>query len=122
MDKEDARFQTLEQLHERRKQVVRLHKKGIKVMQIVAMTGLSHPTVRATIDRFDAGGWAGIRPAQRGRNRGDGRVLSQAQEDAIQRMIIDKRPEQLKMDFSLWSRAAVGRRSSCPKAVVVAVI
>lgn len=109
MDKEDARFQTLEQLHERRKQVVRLHKKGIKVMQIVAMTGLSHPTVRATIDLFDAGGWAGIRPALRGRNRGDGRVLSQAQEDSIQRMIIDKRPEQLKMDFSLWSRAAVGQ-------------
>ena len=109
MDKEDARYQTLEQLHERRKQVVRLHKKGIKVMQIVAMTGLSHPTVRATIDLFDAGGWAGIRPALRGRNRGDGRVLSQAQEDAIQRMIIDKRPEQLKMDFSLWSRAAVGQ-------------
>lgn len=78
-------------------------------MQIVAMTGLSHPTVRATIDLFDAGGWAGIRPALRGRNRGDGRVLSQAQEDAIQRMIIDKRPEQLKMDFSLWSRAAVGQ-------------
>ena len=24
-------------------------------------------------------------------------------------MIIDKRPEQLKMDFSLWSRAAVGQ-------------
>ena len=109
MEKEDARYQTLEQLHERRKQVVRLHKKGIKVMQIVAMTGLSHPTVRATIDLFDAGGWAGIRPAQRGRNKGDGRVLSQAQEDAIQRMIIDKRPEQLKMDFSLWSRAAVGQ-------------
>jgi hypothetical protein len=42
MEKEDARYQTLEQLHERRKQVVRLHKKGIKVMQIVAMTGLSH--------------------------------------------------------------------------------
>lgn len=108
MEKEDARYQTLEQLHERRKQVVRLHKKGIKVMQIVAMTGLSYPAVRATLDLFDTGGWAGIRPALRGRNRGDGRVLSQAQEDAIQRMIIDKRPEQLKMDFSLWSRAAVG--------------
>jgi hypothetical protein len=36
-------------------------------------------------------------------------VLSQAQEDTIQCMIIDKRPEQLKMDFSLWSRAAVGQ-------------
>jgi len=41
MEKEDARYQTLEQLHERRKQVVRLHRKCIKVMHIVAMAGLS---------------------------------------------------------------------------------
>lgn len=34
-------------------------------------------------------------------------MLDAAQEEAVQRMIIDKRPEQLKMDFSLWSRAAV---------------
>jgi transposase len=109
MDKEDARLQTLEQLHERRKQVVRLHKKGIKVMQILAMTGLSYPTVRAAIDRFESGGWTNVRPTRRGRIKGDGRVLSAAQEQAIQRMIIDKRPEQLKMDFSLWSRAAVAQ-------------
>lgn len=109
MDKEDARFQTLEQLHERRKQVVRLHKKGIKVMQIVAMTGLSYPTVRSAIDLFESGGWTNVRPTRRGRIKGDGRVLSAAQEEAIQRMIIDKRPEQLKMDFSLWSRAAVAQ-------------
>lgn len=80
MEKEDARFQTLEQFHERRKQVVRLHKKGIKVMQVVGMTGLSYPTVRAAIDLFEAGGWRAVRPALRGRNRRDGRVLSQAQE------------------------------------------
>lgn len=109
MQKEDARYQTLEQLHERRKRVVRLHKKGIKVMQIVAMTGLSHPTARTTIYLFDAVGWAGICPAICGRTLGDGQVLSQAQENAIQRLIIDKRPGQLKMDFSLWSRAAVGQ-------------
>ena len=109
MEKENARKQTLEQLHERRKQVVRLNKKGIKVMQIVAMTGLSYPPVRAAIDLFESGGWAAIRPALRGRSRGDGRVLSAAQEEAVQRLIIDKRPEQLKMDFSLWSRAAVGQ-------------
>ena len=109
MEKENARRQTLEQLHERRKQVVRLHKKGMKIMQIVAMTGLSYPPVRAAIDLFEAGGWAAVRPAPRGRSRGDGRVLSAVQEDAVQRLIIDKRPEQLKMDFSLWSRAAVGQ-------------
>lgn len=109
MQKESARNQTLEQLHERRKQVVRLYKQGIKIMQIVTMTGLSYPSVRGAIDLFEAGGWSAIRPALRGRARGDGRVLSVAQEGAIQRMIIDKRPEQLKMDFSLWSRAAVGQ-------------
>ena len=90
MEKENARKQTLEQLHERRKQVVRLHKKGIKIMQIVEMTGLSYPPVRATIDLFEAGGWGAIRPALRGRSPGDGRVLSPAQEETIQRMIIDK--------------------------------
>jgi transposase len=109
MDKENARKQTLEQLHERRKQVVRLHKKGIGVMQIVDITGLSYPAVRVCVDLFDSGGWAAIRPAGRGRSAGTGRTLSAAQEATIQRTIIDKRPEQLKMDFFLWSRAAVGQ-------------
>jgi len=31
------------------------------------------------------------------------------QEEVIQRIIIDKRPEQLKMGFFLWSRAVVGQ-------------
>ena len=109
MEKENARKQTLEQLHERRKQVVRLHQKAIKIMQIVAMTGLSYPAVRATLDRFAEGGWSAIRPSARGRARGDGRCLSAVQEEAIRRTIIDKRPEQLKMDFFLWSRAAVSQ-------------
>ena len=99
MKKENARRQTLEQLHERRKQVVRLHGKGIKIMQIVSMTGLSYPAVRATLDRFEEGGWSAVRPTVRGRARGDGRCLSEAQENAIQRLIIDKRPEQLKMEY-----------------------
>jgi len=109
MEKENAAKQTLEQLHERRKQVVRLHKRGIKIMKVVEMTGLSYPAVRAVIDLFDAGGWPAIRPACRGRSKGDGRVLSSAQEQAIQSLIIHSRPEQLKMDFCLWSRAAVGQ-------------
>ena len=45
----------------------------------------------------------------RGRARGDGRKLSQVQEDTLQRMIIGKRPEQLRIDFPLWSRAALGQ-------------
>ena len=56
MDKEDARFQKLGQLHEGRKQVVRLHLRGTAVMEIASLTGLSYPTVRKAIDLFVAGG------------------------------------------------------------------
>ena len=107
MDKEDARYQSLERLHERRKQVVRLHQKGCKVMRVVELTGLSYPAVRGVIDRYEAGGMGSIKPASRGHQAGEGRSLSAVQEQAIQRIICDKRPEQLKMDFALWNRAAV---------------
>jgi transposase len=109
MEKEDARYQTLEQLHERRKQVARLHKQGHKVMQIVKMVGLSYPTVRNVIDLFIEGGWPALRPAGRGRESGQGRLLSDEQEQRVKRAIIDKRPEQLKLDFYLWSRSAVAQ-------------
>jgi transposase len=107
MDKEDARFQKLEQLHERRKQVVRLHLRGTAVMEIAALTGLSYPTVRKAIDLFVAGGWSAVKPATRGRSAGDGRLLSAEQEASVRRTICDKRPEQLKMEFALWTRGAV---------------
>ena len=95
MDKEDARNQTLAQLHERRKQVVRLHRKGHGVMLIVDLTGLSYPTVRKAIDLYEAGGVAAIRPAPRGRALGNGRGLSVDQEVSIRQIICDKRPEQV---------------------------
>jgi DDE superfamily endonuclease/Winged helix-turn helix len=60
-------------------------KNAIKIMKIVELTVLSYPTVRTTIDLFETGGWTAIRPSRRGRPRGDGRVLSPAREDTIQR-------------------------------------
>ena len=61
MEKESARNPTLEQLHERRKQVVRPYKQGVMTMQIVQMSGLSYPTVRGAIDFFEAGGCSAVR-------------------------------------------------------------
>lgn len=107
MDREDARYQKLEQLHERRKQVVRLHRKGHGVMAIVGMTGLSYPAVRLAIDMYEEGGYGALKPTPRGRACGEGRTLTAEQEEVIRRTICDKRPEQLKMDFALWTRAAV---------------
>ena len=55
MSDQDARRQTLKELHARRKHVIRLHKKKYGVMQIVTETGLSWPAVRTTIDLFKEG-------------------------------------------------------------------
>ena len=43
------------------------------------------------------------------RKTGEGRVLTPDQEARIQKLIVEKRPEQLKMDFALWTRVAVGQ-------------
>ena len=108
MSDHDARTQSLAELHERRKQVIRLHKKQYGVMQIVEFTNLSWPAVRTAIDLYEAGGMAALKPKERGRKSGDGRSLTPEQEAHIRKLIADQRPEQLKMDFALWTRAAVG--------------
>jgi transposase len=109
MRENDARIQSLAELHERRKQVIRLHKKQYGAMQIVELTGLSWPAVRAAIDLQEAGGMAALRPEARGKKTGEGRVLAPGQEARVRKLIVEKRPEQLKMDFALWTRAAVGQ-------------
>jgi hypothetical protein len=37
----------------------------------------------------------------------DKKLLTAKQEQTIQKMIVDKMPEQLKLDFALWTRKAV---------------
>src|SRR5690349_10691178 len=106
MSDHDARNQSLAELHERRRQVIRLHKKQYGVMQIVDLTNLSWPAVRVAIDLYEAGGMAALKPKERGKKSGEGRSLTPEQEAQIQKLIADQRPEQLKMDFALWTRAA----------------
>ena len=55
------------------------------------------------------GGSAGLKPGRRGRRTGDQRCLTAEQEQLLQRLICEKRPEQLKMDFALWNRPAVSQ-------------
>ena len=51
----------------------------------------------------------GYEPSSPWSHQGRWSGTQRSQVDAIQRPIIDKRPEQHKMDFFLWSRAAVGQ-------------
>lgn len=121
MSEHDARNQTLIELHERRKQVIRLFNKKYGVMRIVELTNLSWPAVRTAIDLYEAGGMAAIEPAERGKKSGEGRSLTPDQETHIRKLICDKRPEQLKLDFALWTRAAVGELIARECAVTLCV-
>lgn len=107
MDKEDIGTPTLLELHARRKLVVRLHRKGMGIMQVAELAGLSWPAARAALKLYEEGGWAALQPRARGKQTGNGRILTPEQEREIRTIICDKRPEQMKLDFALWNRGAV---------------
>jgi transposase len=107
MDKDDARKLGPAAQHERRRQVIRAHKRGRTRSQIASEVGLSYTAVTKVIALYEDGGMVALFLRKRGRRGGEDRVLTAEQEAAIQRTICDKRPQQLKMEFALWSRAAV---------------
>lgn len=107
MDNEDARRLSPAEQHERRRQVIRAYKRKLSKRQISRDVGLSYSATCKIIDRYEAEGMAALAPRTRGRRSGEKRALSAEQEAQICRTICDKRPEQLKMEFALWSRAAV---------------
>lgn len=106
-DKEDARKLSPDAQHEKRKQVIRLHRRSVNHRQISAMTGMGYRSVCRIIDAYKVGGLGALAPKVRGRKRGMQRKLDEAQEQTIQQIICEKRPEQLRMRFALWSRQAV---------------
>lgn len=48
-------------------------------MAIVGLKGLTTPKVRRALDLYQKGGWLAISPANRGREKGQGRLLSAEQ-------------------------------------------
>ena len=107
MEKEDGRRLSRQAQHERRKQAVRLHKRGMKIDDIAAALSMGHVTVRAAIKAAAHGGVKALAPKRTGRPVGSQRRLTPEQELHVQRQICKHRPEQLKLEFALWSRAAV---------------
>ena len=107
MEAEDGRKLSSEAQMERRRQVIRAFRRGVKQRQIARDLGLSYSSVRMTVRRYRKDGAQGIQMGLRGRPQGSCRTLSQEQEERIRRLIADQRPEQLKLDFALWTRKAV---------------
>jgi transposase len=88
-------------------QVIRLRKAGRTYDEIATLTGLSRTGVFDICKRHATSGSSALHDAAGGRKLGEQRLLSPAQEALVQKLIADKTPDQLKMPYALWSRAAV---------------
>lgn len=107
MEKDDARTLSPAALEQLRKQAVRLKKQGNGVTEIGRILGVRRQTVSAWWKCYQAEGAGGLKLARRGIKKGTNRTLSADQEAQLQRVIIDKTPDQLKLTFALWTRQAV---------------
>ena len=90
-----------------RKNIVRLLKKDMKPEAVAETLDVSRSHVYSTKKTYDEKGIAGLKPKKRGRKKGDERKLLPEQEKEIQKIIIDKYPEQLKLPGCMWTRANI---------------
>jgi len=107
MEKSDARKLPLEALNERRRRAVKLRLKGKTWKKVSEEAELSINACRSAYAAWEKDGWEAVAVKKRGRKLGSGRRLSWEQEKHIQRLILDKTPDQLKLGFALWNRQAV---------------
>jgi transposase len=92
---------------ERRRQVIGLRQNGAGYAVIAAQVGLSQTGVFDICQRFAIKGEKGLVSGKRGRKPGEQCLLDATQETEIKRLICRHMPDDLGLDFALWSRAAV---------------
>jgi transposase len=102
MREDDGRSLSAEAQFERHKRAVRLHRKGYSITQVMDIMGMAYNSVRHCIELAQLGGLGVLKPKVVGRKVGHRRKLTVQQEEQVQSLICDKRPEQLKMEFALW--------------------
>jgi transposase len=107
MNTTDARTLNQQTQYELRKQVVRLREKGLDNKAISEIVGLCQSHVSTICKKYERGGLDAIKPGLRGRRHGAQRELTAEQEVGIQKLLVDKTPDQLKLTFALWTRDAV---------------
>lgn len=102
--KTNAKRLSPEEQYQIRKSIIRLMKAGKKTCEIAEILDVSLRNVYNAKKAYKNGGIAAIKPRTRGRRVGEKRTLTPEQEEEIQRIIIDKTPEQLRFKECMWTR------------------
>ncbi|MFV0390282.1 MAG: helix-turn-helix domain-containing protein, partial [Paludibacteraceae bacterium] len=90
-----------------RKRSIELIKSGKKKGEVALLVGVKPGTVSSWWKSYQQAGLKGLKAKKKGAVSEDRKLLSPYQEQAIQKMIADKMPEQYKLDFALWTRKCV---------------
>lgn len=80
---------------------------GLRQTAAAKIYGVSLRAVNKWVAIDKVGGLRALKPKRRGRRLGEGGQLRVAQAQRIRGLIVDKMPDQLKLPFYLWTRAAV---------------
>jgi transposase len=108
MESTDGRKLSEAALNERRRRAVKQHLHGATIASTAEQCELAARTVWAAIKAYRQGGWSAVTVRHGHRPQGSGRALSPEQEREVRRLIRDHVPDQLKMNYALWTRQAVG--------------
>lgn len=103
----DARCLSATELGSLRERVVVAFQQGMNRRQISQELGLSYPSVRATLTRYQRQGDASLLPGKRGRRLGKCRLLTVQQEGELRSQICQAGPEGFGLGYRVWSRSAV---------------
>ena len=87
--------------------MIGLRQAGMTYEAIAAQVGLTRTGVFDICQRFAAKGKKGLISGKRGRKPDEQKLLTTAQEKEIKRLICRHMPDELGLDFALWSREAV---------------
>jgi transposase len=109
MEKQDGRKLSKTALEERRRIIIRMKENGSSPTEITAATGCSRQVIYPLWNKRkkSKNKEKSIGMKKCGRPFGYGRTLTRAQEKEIQNILIDNYPDQLKLDFALWTREAI---------------
>jgi transposase len=107
MEREDFRTIAEASRFTIRKRAIKLINAGKKKSEVAALFGVKNGTITDWVKSYKAFGYNGLKSKKKGVKSEDKKLISVAQEKAIQLMIIDKMPDQLKLDYALWTRKAV---------------
>ena len=108
MEKEDFRTVSEDVRLNIRKKAIRLVlSKKYKKFEVAQMFGIRGGTLTDWVKAHKILGDDGLKAKRKGNKSEDMLLLSASVQKSIQSMIIDKMPDQLKLDYALWTRKAV---------------